>query len=39
MLSRREFVRGAIGAGAAVVVAPRMARAFAPIAMTVYASR
>jgi hypothetical protein len=38
MLNRREFVRRAVGAGAAVVVAPRVARAFAPIAMTVYKS-
>lgn len=38
MLNRREFVRHALSAGAAVVVAPRVASAFAPIAMTVYKS-
>jgi hypothetical protein len=38
MLSRREFVRHAIGVGATIVMAPRMARAVAPITMTVYKS-
>lgn len=38
MLNRREFVRRALGTGAALLVAPRLARAAAPIAMTVYKS-
>ncbi len=38
MLNRRNFVRRALGAGAALVIAPRFARAAAPIAMTVYKS-
>lgn len=38
MLNRREFVRRALGVSAAIVVAPRLARAFVPITMTVYKS-
>ena len=38
MLNRREFVRQAIGVGAAIAAAPRIARAIAPITMTVYKS-
>jgi len=38
MLNRREFVSRAFGVGAAIVVAPRLARALAPTPMTVYKS-
>lgn len=38
MLNRREFVRRTLGVGAAVIMAPRVARAFAPSPMTVYKS-
>ncbi len=36
MMNRRDFVLGAVGAGALAFVAPRILRAGAPISMTVY---
>ena len=38
MLNRRDFIRSALGASVLAVIAPRAARAAAPIAMTVYKS-
>jgi hypothetical protein len=37
-MDRRQFVRGALGASALAMMAPRVLRAAAPIAMTVYKS-
>jgi len=38
MMNRRDFVRSALGAGAMALIAPRVARAVAPVPMTVYKS-